>query len=213
MRLELILLGVLLERPRTGYELQRFMDSTGRFLRSNTSMTQVYRSLRRMEADGWLAHEVEPRLGARDAKRHHVTAEGAAAFHAWLREPYHPSDLPGGQDLSVHLRFRAAHLGRDAVIELLDAELAFRRRQIARDRDRDRTEWYEPGSSIDAALTGALMNWQHARGASRMDDHVAACAELRDVLAAGGVPHPDQPNPLRPVDAPDPTGPGLSEVP
>ena len=36
MKLEHILLGALLERPSTGYDLKKFMDTHGRFLRSNT---------------------------------------------------------------------------------------------------------------------------------------------------------------------------------
>lgn len=51
MRLEYLLLGVLGVRPATGYELKKFFDDHGRFLRSNTQMSQVYRALAKM-ADG-----------------------------------------------------------------------------------------------------------------------------------------------------------------
>ena len=57
VRLEFILFGALLQQPQTGYELQRFMETTGRFMRANTSTTQVYRSLRTMEERGWLTHD------------------------------------------------------------------------------------------------------------------------------------------------------------
>ena len=45
MKLEYILLGVLLTRRSTGYDLKRYMDTHGRFLRPNTQMSQVYRVL------------------------------------------------------------------------------------------------------------------------------------------------------------------------
>jgi DNA-binding PadR family transcriptional regulator len=212
VKLEHILLGVLLHHPQTGYELQRFMETTGRFMRSNTSMTQVYRSLRKMEADGWLTFDVEPRFGAQDAKRHRVTPDGETMFFAWLAQPYEPPELPGDPDFFTHLRFRASYLSREAAIELLDTELAFRRRQIARNRDRDRTEWYVAGAPIDVELSGALMNWEHHRGVARMDLHVAACAELREVLAAGGLPNADEPSPLQPAEPPDQSGSGAREV-
>ena len=88
MKLENILLGVLLQHPSTGYDLKKFLDTTGRFLRSNTQMSQVYRSLTRMEELGWVAHTVENRPGAQDAKTYRVTEEGATVFLDWLKGPY-----------------------------------------------------------------------------------------------------------------------------
>ena len=90
MKLENILLGVLLRRPSTGYDLKKYLDTAGRFLRSNTQMSQVYRSLSTMEDSGWVTHTVEARPGAQDAKRYHVTDEGTTLFLDWLRSPYHP---------------------------------------------------------------------------------------------------------------------------
>ena len=192
VKLEFILFGALLQQPQTGYELQRFMDSAGRFMRANTSMTQVYRSLRVMEERGWLTHEIEPRLGAQDAKRYRLTPDGEAAFLGWLREPYEPGDVPDAS-FGAHLRYRAQYLGRDAAIEVLDVEIAHRRRQIARYRDRDRTEWYAPDAPIEVELTCALMEWEHHRGGDFVDRHVAACIELRDQLASGLLPSDDTP--------------------
>ncbi|WP_435157695.1 hypothetical protein [Amycolatopsis sacchari] len=60
-----ILLGVLVQRPSTGYDLQKYLGTFGRFLRSNTQMSQVYRSLSKRESGGWVTHSVEPRPGRR----------------------------------------------------------------------------------------------------------------------------------------------------
>ena len=68
MKLESILLGVLARHPMTGYDLKKFLDTSGRFIRSNTQMSQVYRSLSTMEDRGWVTHSVEVRPGATDAK-------------------------------------------------------------------------------------------------------------------------------------------------
>lgn len=206
IKLEFILLGVLLQQAQTGYELQRFMEAAGRFMRANTSMTQVYRSLRAMEERGWLTHEIEPRLGAQDAKRYRVTSDGKSTFYGWLHEPYRPDDVPGDPSFFTHLRFRAQYLGRDVAIELLDADIAHRRKQIARNRDRDRAEWYGPDAPIDVELTSALMEWEHHRGVARMDGHLEACIELRDLLASGAHPFDDHPNLLQPFDRSDPGG-------
>ena len=197
VKLEFILFGALLQQPQTGYELQRFMEAAGRFIRANTSMTQVYRSLRTMEERGWLAHEIEPRLGAQDAKRYRLTADGEETFYGWLREAYQPAELADAS-FGAQLRYRAQYLGRDAAIELLDVEISYRRRQVARNRDRDRTEWYGPDAPIHVELTNALMEWEHRRGADKMDRHLAACIELRDQLAAGQLPSDAAPNLLQP---------------
>lgn len=193
VKLEFILFGVLLQQPQTGYELQRFMEVAGRFMRANTSMTQVYRSLRAMEEGGWLTHEIEPRFGAKDAKRYSVTSAGESTFFGWLGEPYRPAEVPADPNFFTQLRFRAQYVGRDAAIRLLDADIAYRRKQIVRNRNRDRTEWYGPDARIEVELTGALMEWEHRRGVARVDGHLAACIELRDLLAGGGVPFEDSP--------------------
>jgi len=41
MKLEILLLGALLNRPSTGYELKKFFDTHGRFARSNTTMSPI----------------------------------------------------------------------------------------------------------------------------------------------------------------------------
>jgi PadR family transcriptional regulator, regulatory protein AphA len=197
VKLEFILFGALLQQPQTGYELQRFMEAAGRFMRANTSMTQVYRSLRAMEERGWLAYEIEPRVGAQDAKRYRLTSDGEATFFGWLREAYQPSELPDAS-FAAQLRYRAQYLGCDAAVELLDVEIAHRRRQIARNRDRDRTERYAPDAPVHVELTSALMEWEHRRGADFMDRHVQACVDLRARLVAGLPPAEDVPMLLQP---------------
>lgn len=203
VKLEFILVGVLLQQPQTGYELQRFMETTGRFMRANTSMTQVYRSLRKMDEEGVLKHRVEPGQGGPEAKRYFVTDDGRATFLTWLNEPYKPASWPGDQNFATQLRFRSQYLGRKAAIELLDTEISYRQQQIARNRNRDRTEWYVPGEIADLELVGAIMNWEHWRGASRMDTHLARIIELRDLLMAGEVPCAGEPNPLQRADEAD----------
>ncbi|MEZ5227900.1 MAG: PadR family transcriptional regulator [Acidimicrobiales bacterium] len=185
VKLEFILLGALLQRPQTGYELQRFMETTGRFLRVNTSMTQVYRSLRSMDDAGWLAHRVEPRR-AQDAKRYSVTEAGAQAFGDWLGEPYEPGRSPGGEEFVVQLRFRAEFLGCEAVIQLLDVELEFWEQHKARYRHRDRTELYSADAPIDVDCVGAI-HWEHLRGgpsSTPISRHCGSCGAFSQ-LATG----------------------------
>lgn len=184
LKLEFIVLGILLQQPKTGYDIKKYMDTTGRFMRRNTSMTQVYRSLRQMEEQGWVTHTVEPRAGGKDAKRYRVTEEGETVFLDWLSADYQPTLWAAGDAFFTHIRFRAAFLGRDAVLELLDTEIAFREQQITRYRHRDRTEDVDPTIPFDEHLAGFVVEWQHRRGTERMDHHLDACIRLRRLLAS-----------------------------
>jgi PadR family transcriptional regulator AphA len=96
---------VLLQQPSTGYDLKKYLDTFGRFLRSNTQRSQVYRSLAKMEESGWVTHTVESRPGAQDAKIYRVTDEGATISLDWLKGPYHPPTRFQDPEFSVRLSF------------------------------------------------------------------------------------------------------------
>jgi PadR family transcriptional regulator AphA len=182
MKLEYILLGVLLTRPSTGYDLKRYMDAHGRFQRPNTQMSQVYRCLSSMEERGWVWHTVEPRPGAQDAKTYRVTDEGITVFMDWLTSPYTPTTVytrdPGFYGRLAFCGF----LQLDQVIELLDREIHARQLQIKRFRDRDRTIPQEPEIPFDAELQTFVEERTHELGSQYMDQHVAWCIALREEL-------------------------------
>lgn len=187
MRLENILLGVLLQHPSTGYDLKKFLDTTGRFLRSNTSMSQVYRCLGGMEERGWVTHSVEHRAGAQDAKTYRVTEEGATVFLDWLTSPYQPPTRFEDPDLGVRLAF-AGLTTAEEVIRWLDVELPVRREEVARYRLRDRREEWAPTVGFDAALSESINNRMHFKGARAKDAHIAELERLRTELLDGTLP-------------------------
>lgn len=181
MKLEHLLLGVLAMHPRTGYDLKKYMDTHGRFLRSNTQMSQVYRSLATMERNGWALHELEPRPGATDAKRYVLTEEGATVFLDWLTGPYSPPSRHVDPELTARLAF-AGFMTRDVVIRLLDIELDARTAEIARYRDRDRSHELTPVLPYDDQLADLVSEWSHRTGAAAMDAHVERVTALRREL-------------------------------
>jgi PadR family transcriptional regulator, regulatory protein AphA len=182
MKLEYILLGVLLTRPSTGYDLKRYMDTHGRFQRPNTQMSQVYRVLSSMEDRGWVWHTVEPRPGAQDAKTYRVTDEGVTVFMEWLTTPYAPTTvLSRDPGFFGRLAF-SGFLTVEQAIELLDREISARELQIKRFRDRDRTLPQEPQIDFDPELQELVAEAAHQAGAQAMDNHVAWCKELREEL-------------------------------
>lgn len=184
MKLEDILLGVLLQRPSTGYDLKKHLDNAGRFLRSNTQMSQVYRVLTHMEKRGWVQHDVEPRVGAKDAKTYRVTAEGATIFLDWLISPYQPPSRFEDPEFGARLSF-AGFMRPEDVLALVETELRVRREEVARYRFRDRSIAVESDLEYDSALAHGVAEWSHRRGAEAMDAHLVACEDLRRRLLDG----------------------------
>src|SRR4051812_15401044 len=86
MALEHAILVSLLEKPGSGYELARRFDrSIGRFW--TATHQQIYRVLRRMEADGWIDAEEVAQGGRPDKKVYSAAGPGRDVLAGWLREP------------------------------------------------------------------------------------------------------------------------------
>ena len=115
MALEHALLVSLSERPAAGLELaSRFDKSIGFFWQA--SHQQIYRTLGRMEKDGWVTSTVVEQHGRPDKKVYDVTEPGRLELRRWLAEP--TSTDPLRSDLMV--KFRGASYG-DRVLLLQDA--------------------------------------------------------------------------------------------
>lgn len=82
--LDYILLGLLKLKPMTGYELKNMIDhSTGHFWHAYHS--QIYTTLRKLEADGMVGSREEPAEGNKLPPRvYTLTEKGQAAFLSWL---------------------------------------------------------------------------------------------------------------------------------
>ncbi|MDG9701472.1 PadR family transcriptional regulator [Streptomyces sp. DH37] len=101
MALEHAILVSLLEKPGSGYELaRRFERSIGHFW--TATHQQIYRVLKRMEADGWVDVRDVPQQGRPDKKEYAVSASGLSALAEWLHEPVQPESVR--HDLAVKVR-------------------------------------------------------------------------------------------------------------
>ncbi|MDJ0343026.1 PadR family transcriptional regulator [Streptomyces sp. H10-C2] len=115
MALEHAILVSLLEQPGSGYELARRFDrSIGRFW--TATHQQIYRVLRRMETDGWIAAEEVAQDGRPDKKVYSAAGPGGAALASWLREPVEPETVR--HELAVKIR-AAAFDDRAALTSLI----------------------------------------------------------------------------------------------
>ncbi|MEU2752431.1 PadR family transcriptional regulator [Streptomyces collinus] len=101
MALEHAILVSLLEKPGSGYELaRRFERSIGYFW--TATHQQIYRVLKRMEADGWATVRDVPQFGRPDKKEYSVAGPGREALSAWLHQPTEPESVR--HDLAVKVR-------------------------------------------------------------------------------------------------------------
>jgi len=187
MKLEHLLLGLISMRPLTGYDIKKYLDQHGRFLRSRTTMSQVYRSLSAMEERGWATHDVDHRPGAQDAKVYRSTPEGHTVLLDWLTGPYVPPSRFQDPEFAARLSF-AGFMTRDQLLVLVETELNARVEQVATFRDRDRTVRLDPSLEIDAELQRAISVRLHHMGMEAVDLHIAQLRALHDDILDGRFP-------------------------
>jgi len=184
MKLEHLLLGLIGEKPSTGYEIKRYLDTHGRFLRSNTTMSQVYRSLAGMVERGWVVFTVDDRPGAQDAKIYRVTPEGMTVLLDWLTGPYSPPSRFQDPEFGARLSF-AGFMTREQLIDLIETELTAREDQVARFRLRDRSLQVAPGVEFDYEFAAALNERLHVYGMAAIDAYMEMLRDLRRDLLDG----------------------------
>ncbi len=137
MRLDSVLLGLLAARTMSGYDVKKWIEEEGRFLGLARHSSQIYRELNRLDAEGSIEHEVDPRSGAPAAKVYRVTDAGFGRLRAWVDSPYEPAARIREPEFVLRLRITAM-LDLAAARDLVGAELAARRAQVARHRGRER---------------------------------------------------------------------------
>lgn len=127
MSLRFAILGFLELEPSTGYILgQRFSGSVGSFW--TATLSQIYRELHALEAEGLVRVDVVPQDGKPAKKVYFVNPSGQQAMRAWLSEP---AELPTLRD-PLLVRFVFADT---APPEVLDAQLRHARAELEARRD------------------------------------------------------------------------------
>jgi len=110
-----VILGLLSNGPRSGYEIKATVDRSTRYFWA-ASYGQIYPELRRLEQEGLIEGEDAPN-GARARRVYRLTDAGLEGLEAWLR----------GRDVTVELRdesllrlFFADALPRDEALGLIE---------------------------------------------------------------------------------------------
>jgi DNA-binding PadR family transcriptional regulator len=97
---EHILLGMLVEQPRSGYDLKKLFSATPAAV-YQSGPGALYPALRRLTARGLLRIEADPSPGRRGRRVYYPTQAGLAEHLDWVRQPVDPATI--AHELGLHL--------------------------------------------------------------------------------------------------------------
>ncbi|MFQ5593004.1 MAG: PadR family transcriptional regulator [Anaerolineae bacterium] len=128
MSLRNALLGFLSCGPMTGYDLKKHMDNSTQFF-WHAELSQIYPTLKKMEAEGLVEAVVVPQEGKPDKKVYTLTEAGRAELLSWLASPL---DSWSSTKEPVLLQlFFSGTLDKDTIRAQLQRQLRLHRAQLA----------------------------------------------------------------------------------
>ncbi|MBI2900583.1 MAG: PadR family transcriptional regulator [Planctomycetes bacterium] len=117
---DLVILGLLMDGPKHGYELKQTIDSTLSEIAQITSGT-VYYTLRRLEKAGWVDSRRERHGNRPERTVYHITPGGRDEFGKLLRAALFADERPWfAFDAGLYF---SPHAGLDVLEEAIDAKL------------------------------------------------------------------------------------------
>lgn len=128
MSLAYVILGLLQQQERTGYDLKTecFDDCIAHLWPADQA--QIYRTLDKLESQAWITCTVEIQHDRPNRKVYQITEAGEAALTQWL-QTHHP--LPVLREPLLVQLYLAAQLPDEAIAHLLKQELAARQAKLA----------------------------------------------------------------------------------
>lgn len=118
--LRLAILCLILNAPRSGYQLKKEFEETpmGHF---SASPGAIYPALKSMEKEGWISGEVENPDSMRPARILSLTEEGLAFLREYFLQPVDVQDVVYRMDqLMLRFAFMTGIVGREATCVFLD---------------------------------------------------------------------------------------------
>jgi len=180
MKFEDVLLALIARQSASGYDLGQWLATSGMFVRANADQSQIYKALARLAQRGDVDFVVEKRDGAPDAKVYSPTSAGIARLESLAATDYLPPARWQEPDFTV----RYALLGPlrpDRVPALIETELAFRRAQVSRFRNRSRELVLDDEKvELDRRTATLLFEDMHALNSATLDTWLQQLELLQD---------------------------------
>lgn len=128
---EWALLGLLIQKPMHGYELHRyFTDPSDLGQVWYLGLSQMYKLLKELEAQGYVEVTVEPQENYPARKVYHITPAGRTAFWQWMEKP-----ISNPRQIRVEFLaklFLAQLLGSEMIERVIDTQLETCQAQLTR---------------------------------------------------------------------------------
>jgi DNA-binding PadR family transcriptional regulator len=175
MLTRLFVLGLLLRRPMSGYEVQRILQLNRTDLWAGILSGSIYHALKKLEAEDMVTLRVTEQSGNRTRAIYAITPQGEAEYRALLREVWRSPSLHFPSGLYAALSF-TDDLPREEVIALLDAHIAALEQQLVA---------WNAGEHEKSALAGPLPSYVgaiFANGREHMQTDLRFLRHLRETL-------------------------------
>jgi PadR family transcriptional regulator AphA len=115
------LLGLIQQKPASGYDLRKIFASTAMATFSD-SPGAIYPALQRLEERGLIRSVVEDGSGLRRRRLFHLAPQGEAGLKTWLRKPVTRDEVARrNHELLLRFAFTDRVLGSTAAVSLLQA--------------------------------------------------------------------------------------------
>lgn len=128
MSLKHAILGLLNIQPMTGYTLKNeaFESTVAHFWQADQA--QIYRTLDKMEADGWLSSEYEVQQDRPNKRVYSITEAGQAELVRWLGTE---QSLPIYREPFLVQMFFAGLLPKDEILQQIEAHITGHKARLA----------------------------------------------------------------------------------
>ena len=125
------LLGLLQQKPSSGYDLRKIFSSTSMGTYSD-SPGAIYPALRRLEKQGLIRGTIEEGSGLRRRQLFRLSPKGAAELKRWIAAPVTREDVTRFSDqVLLRFAFSEAVAGPQASLDLLHSFAAALKIQVA----------------------------------------------------------------------------------
>jgi PadR family transcriptional regulator, regulatory protein AphA len=121
-----VILGMLRNEPRSGYQIKRVVDNSTRFFWA-ASYGQIYPDLRKLEKAGLVDGESQP-IGGRKRTVYRLTDAGREELRRWLDQPAGRLEL---RDEGLLKLFFAGAAEPGKALEILDARQRLMKEKLA----------------------------------------------------------------------------------
>jgi DNA-binding PadR family transcriptional regulator len=150
--LEMALLGLIAQKPQSGYDLRKTFATTA-MRHYSDSPGSIYPALRRIAVRGWI-ETTEGKIEQADPRRkqdYQLTDEGKKVLIAWLELPVSAEDVRMQKsELMLRFAFMDGKVPRSTTIQFLD-QFA---RELATYAAESRTKWVQMRDLIAKAMPG-----------------------------------------------------------